>query len=81
MAWEETIIQVREMHLRARCAELSADYHIAVNEYLRCLEAAEVAADLRATWFFAAKLAQVYGAMGFADKATRYRELVAFAAG
>lgn len=81
VAWGKQITRVREAHLRARCAELGANWHVAVQEYLFCLEAAERAHDLRATCFFAAKLAGAYGAMGFTDKAERYLELVELAAG
>lgn len=81
LSWGRTIIGVREAHLRAIVAEYAADWPIAVKEYLLCLEAAEHAADLRATRFFATKLARAYSAMGFSDKARRYLELVALAAG
>lgn len=81
MAWEHSIVTVREAHLRATLAECAADWHVAVKEYLVCLEAAEHAHDLRATRFFASRLVASYSAMGFADKAARYRELEALAAG
>lgn len=81
MAWRGNIIGVREAHLRAVLAEVAADWHVAVKEYLLCLEAAEGAGDVRATRFFAAKLVAAYGAMGFSDKAARYRELEALAKG
>lgn len=75
MAWQKGIVAVREAHLRAVLAECAADWPIAVKEYLFCLEAAEGAGDARALRFFAAKLGAAYSAMGFREKADRYREL------
>ena len=80
LAWGQSIIEVREAHLRAQCAEIAGDWHIAVQCYLFCLEAAERAHDLRGTCFFASRLAEAYTAMGFSEKADSYRELVALAA-
>lgn len=81
MAWRENIIDVREAHLRAVLAECGADWHLAVKDYLLCLEAAEGVGDVRAMRFFAAKLVSSYSAMGFSDKAARYRELETLAKG
>lgn len=80
LAWGQLIIEVREARLRAQCAEIAGDWHVAVQEYLFCLEAAERAQDLKGTCFFASRLANAYTAMGFAEKADRYLELVALAA-
>jgi hypothetical protein len=81
MAWRQAIREAREAHLRAVLAEHASDWHLAVKDYLFCLEAAEAAGDVRATRFFAAKLVAAYSAMGFAEKAARYRELEALAQG
>lgn len=75
MAWQTSIIGAREAHLRAVLAEHASDWHVAIKEYLFCLEAAEGAGDMRATRFFAAKLVSAYSAIGFNEKAARYREL------
>ncbi len=66
--------------MRAQCAELGGELHRAVQGYLFCLEASESARDLSATCFFAEKLATIYTAMGFPEKAQRYRALVDLAA-
>lgn len=80
MAWQN-IVGAREAQLRAVLAEHACDWHLVVKEYLGCLEAAERAGDLRATRYFAAKLVGAYSAIGFSDKAARYRELEALATG
>lgn len=80
MAWQN-IVGAREAQLRAVLAEHAGDWHLVVKEYLGCLEAAERAGDLRATRYFAAKLVAAYSAIGFSDKAARYRELGALATG
>ena len=80
MAWQN-IVGAREAQLRAVLAEHACDWHLVVKEYLDCLEAAERAGDLRATRYFAAKLVAAYSAIGFIDKAARYRELGALATG
>lgn len=80
LAWGQRIIEIRETHLRAQCAEIAGDWHIAVQAYLCCLEAAERAHDLQATCFFASRLANSYRAMGFSKKAESYLELVELAA-
>ncbi len=74
MAWQN-VGRTREAQLRAVLAEHARDWHLVVKEYLDCLEAAERAGDLRATRYFAAKLVAAYSAIGFSDKAARYREL------
>jgi len=81
MAWQKNIIGAREAHLRAVLAEYARDWHVVVKEYLVCLEAAERAEDVRAMRFFAARLVTAYSAIGFAEKAARYRELEALATG
>ena len=79
--WRTSIIEAREAHLRAVLAEHASDWHLVVKEYLFCLEAAQRAGDMRATRFFAAKLATAYSAIGFAEKAARYRDIWALAKG
>lgn len=74
MAWQ-SLTEVREAHLRALFAERSAHWHLVIKDYLFCLEAAERAQDIRATRFFAAKLASAYEAIGLGHKAAQYREL------
>ncbi len=78
MAWLD-VVGTREAQLRAVLAEHARDWHLVVKEYLDCLEAAERAEDLRATRYFAEKLVAAYSAIGFSDKAARYRELGALA--
>ena len=62
MRWQGDIIETREAHLRAVLAECACDWHLAIRDYLGCLEAAQRADDLRATQFFAAKLVTAYTA-------------------
>ena len=81
MAWYGDIVMAREAHLRAALAEYRGEWHLVVRDYLICLEAAERAEDHRATCFFAAKLVTAYTAIGFHDKAERYRELAGLAQG
>ncbi len=80
MAWQN-VVGTREAQLRGVLAEHACDWHLVVKEYLGCLEAAERAGDLRATRYFAEKLVVAYSAIGFSDKAARYRELGALAEG
>jgi hypothetical protein len=81
MAWQTSIIGAREAHLRAVLAEHASDWHVAIKEYLFCLEAAERAGDVRAARFFTARLVSAYSAIGFDEKAARYREIGALAKG
>ncbi|MDQ3398919.1 MAG: hypothetical protein M3511_14350 [Deinococcota bacterium] len=75
MSWYPALIDVRQAYFRAFAAEDSADWHLAVQNYLFCLEKSLEAADRRAVKFFAAKLCLAYGQMQMMDKAEYYRRL------
>lgn len=69
------IVGVRLAHLRATTALDKAWYHVAVQNFLLCFEAASGAGDDRAANFFAARLAHCYRLMGLEDKARGYESL------
>lgn len=69
------IVSLRICHCRAEQAALQAHYHLAVQQYLRCLEAAELRQDVQATQFFALRLADCYEQMNLEHKAQAFRGL------
>ena len=75
MDWQQSINDVRRAHLRASQAELAREWHMATHHYLFCFEQSQVARDMRAVRFFAAKLSGAYRAMGLTSKASYYRSL------
>lgn len=72
---ESDIVSLRMSHCRAEQAAQTAQYHLAVQHYRACLEAAECREDCRAVEFFALKLALCYERMGLPDKAAQFRAL------
>ena len=75
MPWYDPIHDVRQAHIKAARAEDRAEWHLAVQHYLFCLEEATVAGDERAVRFFAARLSLVYRGMGLPFKAGYYAAL------
>ena len=72
---QRDIVSLRMSHCRAEHAAGEARYHLAVLHYRECLESAEQREDLRATQFFAARLAECYAAMGLPEKADHFRAM------
>ncbi|MFC3831414.1 MULTISPECIES: hypothetical protein [Deinococcus] len=72
---QRDIVSLRMSHCRAEHAAAEARYHLAVLHYRECLESAEQREDLRATRFFAARLAECYAAMDLSDKAAQFQAL------
>lgn len=71
----EDIMALRMCHCRAEQAARLGQYHLAARQYRTCLEAAERREDTQAIQFFALKLAECYGQMGFHDKAAAFTAL------
>ncbi|GGO35413.1 hypothetical protein [Deinococcus humi] len=69
------IVSLRMSHCRAEQAAGAAQYHLAVQHYRACLEAAESREDCQAVQFFALKLSGCYEQMGLRDKAAQFRAL------
>ncbi|GHF39097.1 hypothetical protein HNQ07_001786 [Deinococcus metalli] len=69
------IVSLRMSHCRAEHAAKAAQYHLAVLHYRECLESAEQREDIRATQFFALRLAECYGAMNLREKAAHFHAL------
>ncbi|ADV68864.1 hypothetical protein [Deinococcus maricopensis] len=69
------IVSLRMAHCRAERAASSGQYHLAVQQYRACLEAAERREDCRAVQFFALQLARCYTSMGLPDKAASFHAL------
>jgi hypothetical protein len=66
------INEVRLAHLRATAAAQKGWFHVAAQNYLYCLEAAQRYGNARATAFFATHLVNTYKQMGMEDKAKHY---------
>ncbi|MFK7601186.1 MULTISPECIES: hypothetical protein [Deinococcus] len=69
------IVSLRMNHCRAEQAAQAAQYHLAVQNYRACLEAAECREDCQAVQFFALKLSGCYEQMHLHDKAAQFRAL------
>jgi hypothetical protein len=72
---QRDIVSLRMSHCRAEHAAQAAQYHLAVLHYRECLECAEQREDIRATQFFAARLAECYAAMNLREKADHFHAL------
>jgi hypothetical protein len=70
-----SIVELRLAHLRATAAAGRGWHHVAVQNYLYCMDQIGEAGDPKATAFFAAQLAQSYRAMGMPEKANRFEIL------
>ncbi len=75
------ILSLRMTHCRAEHAAKQAQYHLAVQHYRACFEAAECRQDARAMQFFALRLADCYDQMGMRGKASAFRALADAAEG
>lgn len=71
----QQLTQLRRSSLRASQAEVEGQWHIVVQCSLFCLEGAHGHGDLRATRFFADKLARAYTHMDMSTKAHYYKQL------
>jgi hypothetical protein len=69
------IVELRLAHLRATTATSHGRPHVAVQNYLYCLETVLDSGDARAASFFAAQLARCYREMGLVEKACHYERL------
>jgi hypothetical protein len=69
------LTQLRRNSLRASQAEVDGQWHIVVQCSLVCLEGVHNHGDLRATRFFADKLARAYSHMDMSTKAHYYKQL------
>jgi len=69
------IVEIRLAHLKAHGALDKGWYHVAVQNYLLCLEAVQDSRDQQAADFFCARLAHCYRLMGLGHKADQYRTL------
>lgn len=69
------IVELRVAHLRAAEAASKGWPHVAVQNYLYCLESVNRRGDARAATFFAVQLARCYREMGLAFKAEHYERL------
>ena len=66
------VVELRLAHLRATAAAQKGWPHVAVQQYLHCLETVQRAGDARAAAFFASQLSRLYLEMGMPEKAERY---------
>ncbi len=73
MALPQRLPEARAAQLRALQAEVAGRWHVAVQQWLLCLDVAERAHDDGACRFFAARLGLAYERMGMAEKAAYYR--------
>jgi hypothetical protein len=71
-ASRHTIVELRLAHLRATAAAERGWHHVAVQNYLYCMDQVSTVGDPKATAFFGAQLAQSYRAMGLEDKAHQF---------
>lgn len=69
------IVEIRLAHLRATSALDKGWYHVAVQNYLLCLEAVQDGGDQQAADFFCGRLAHCYRLMGLEHKAHQYQSL------
>ena len=69
------IVDLRVAHLRATEAASKGWPHVAVQNYLFCLDAVSGVGDARAASFFAVQLARCYREMGLEHKAMHYERL------
>ncbi|GEM45788.1 hypothetical protein [Deinococcus cellulosilyticus] len=69
------VTEIRTAHLKAQQAERSGMYHVAVQQYLICLEKSECRQDCQCVNYFAQQLSNCYRQMGLLDKANFYAGL------
>ncbi|MBB6098233.1 hypothetical protein HNR42_001658 [Deinobacterium chartae] len=69
------IVALRLSHLKAQTAAQQGALHLAVQQYLVCLERAERRQDPACMAYFAERLCECYTRMGLPDKAKAYKEL------
>ena len=70
-----TVTAFKLEHYRAIQAETNGMYHVAVQNYLHCLDSVQSVSDSGMTALFAQALERCYDKMGLFDKATGYAQL------
>ncbi len=70
-----TVTAFKLEHHRAIQAERTGMYHVAVQNYLHCLESVQNVSDAGMTAEFAQALEHCYGKMGLLEKAAGYARL------